>query len=68
MTPTMSLEERVAALERQLAELQQRLNGATPQTRLEYFNGLFKDDPEFDKVVEYGRQWRQGTLPEANTP
>jgi hypothetical protein len=28
---------------------------ATPVNWLDRFNGSFKDEPEFDKVIEYGR-------------
>jgi len=44
------------------------LNAGPPMTALEYFKGIFKDEPAFDEVVEYGRQFRQGTLPEGMAP
>ena len=60
MTPNTSLEERLAAVEAAIAELQKQV--ATPQATnwLQQITGSFKDEPAFDEVIAYGRAIRQG--------
>jgi hypothetical protein len=54
-----SIEERLAAVETAVAELQRQLAGGTPAPSwVERFNGSFKDEPAFAEVVEYGRAFR----------
>ncbi len=59
-----SFEERLAALEREVAELRRQ----QPVTRLpippganwvDAISGSMKDFPEFEKVIEYGREIRR---------
>jgi hypothetical protein len=55
----LSLEERVAALETAVAALRKQ----TPDPQIgwvEQYSGSFKDEPEFDAVLAYGRAIRQG--------
>jgi len=60
MSTHTSLEERLAAVEAAIAQLQQRV--ATPQQAnwLQYITGSFKDEPAFEDVLAYGRAIRQG--------
>jgi len=60
MSTHTSLEERLAAVEAAIAQLQQRV--ATPQQAnwLQHITGSFKDEPAFEDVLAYGRAIRQG--------
>lgn len=55
-----SLEERLAAVEAAIAQLQQQI--AIPQQTnwLQQITGSFKDEPAFEEVLAYGRAIRQG--------
>ena len=60
----VTLEERVAKLERQVAELQDQ--NPTKRGRpewLDYIKGRFADDPIFDKAMELGRKYRDSQRP-----
>ncbi|MBE9010213.1 hypothetical protein IQ250_08345 [Pseudanabaenaceae cyanobacterium LEGE 13415] len=56
----LSIEERVAALEAAVAKLQQEPAPIQPQNWVEQLSGSFKDEPEFEAVLAYGRAIRQG--------
>jgi hypothetical protein len=60
MTTNASLEERLAAVEAAIAQLQKQI--ATPQTTnwLQQISGSFIDEPAFEEVLAYGRAIRQG--------
>ncbi len=59
-----SIEQRLAALETVVSQLQSRLDAACPKTNwLERFVGSFKDEPAFSEVVEYGRALRAAHRP-----
>ena len=60
MTTNSSLEERLAVVEAAIAELQKQVT--TPQSTnwLQQITGSFKDEPAFEKVLDYGRAIRQG--------
>lgn len=68
MVPS-SLEDRLAALERDLSWLKQQLSPAAPPQSaeagnwLEAVSGSFKDDPEFDEVLRLGRLARPADAP-----
>lgn len=55
------LEERVAALERELAELKRVVGQAAPDGGRwwETTFGRFRDDPTFEEAVRLGREWRE---------
>jgi len=60
MASNTSLEERLAAVEAAIAQLQKQV--ATPQATnwLEQITGSFRDEPAFEEVLTYGRAIRQG--------
>ena len=67
-----NLEERLSALETEMAQLKQRLDQEmTPKTThwVEQIYGIFADDPLFEEAVRYGREWRdaQGIPNEEDT-
>ena len=53
----MSVEERLAILEKELAELKHAQ--LPPQNWLKKITGTFKDDPEFGEILRLGREIRQ---------
>jgi hypothetical protein len=58
LTDTM-IEQRLAALESAVAEIQRRLADTTRAPNwIERFRGSFKNEPAFAEVVEYGRTIR----------
>jgi hypothetical protein len=62
---TASLEERVAAIEAELAQLKQRLTVAPPGG-LPWWKqivGVFEGDAEFDEAMRLGREYRQSLRP-----
>ncbi len=57
---TGTLEERVAAVEQELAELkQQTKNEPTRLPWWEKIAGTFANNPEYDEAMKLGREWRQ---------
>jgi hypothetical protein len=61
---TESLEQRVAALEQAVKDLQQRLaNGATSESWLEKVSGCITDKEAFREIVELGRAIRAADRP-----
>ncbi|MCI0459707.1 MAG: hypothetical protein L0Z62_22380 [Gemmataceae bacterium] len=59
-----AIEQRLAAVERAVAELQRQLASRAPAPNwLERFTGAFKDEPAFAEVVEYGRALRAADRP-----
>ena len=63
---TRELEARVAALERKVERLAARqANGATAtHLWLDNIFGIFADDPEFEKAVRAGQEWRKAEVSE----
>lgn len=60
MATNTSLEERMAAVEAAIAELQKQVANSQPTNWLQQITGSFKDEPAFDEVLAYGREIRQG--------
>lgn len=60
MATNTSLEERLAAVESAIAQLQKQVS--TPQTTnwLQQITGSFKDEPAFEEILAYGKAIRQG--------
>jgi hypothetical protein len=64
MATAGTIEERLAAVEAAVEEIQRRLacDNAAPNW-VERFTGAFKDEPAFAEVVEYGRAIRAADRP-----
>ena len=63
---TQSLEERVATLEAEVAELKERLAASQQKDAVPWWErrfGAFKDDPEYDEAMRLGREYRESTRP-----
>jgi hypothetical protein len=60
MSSNTSLEERLAAVEAAVSELQKQVTTSQPTSWLQQITGSFKDEPAFDEVLAYGRAIRQG--------
>ncbi len=64
MATDMQIEQRLTAVEDAVRELQRRLTILPPAANwLERIIGSFKDEPEFEKVLEYGRAIREADRP-----
>jgi hypothetical protein len=59
---SISLEQRLAAVEAAIAELKEQKTNSSPNW-LEKITGSFKDDPIFDEVLAYGREFRHADRP-----
>lgn len=60
MATNLSLEDRLAAVEAVVADLQEQIAAPQPTNWLEQITGSFKDEPAFEEVLAYGRVVRQG--------
>lgn len=66
MMAEVSLEERISAVEREIAQLKQRLDGEQPAADVPWWKkivGVYKDDPEFVEAVRLGREYRESLRP-----
>ena len=60
-----TLEERVAALEQQFAELLREREAANSEADwFDEITGTFEDIPEFDEVIRLGHEIRQSDRPQ----
>jgi len=60
MATNTSLEERLAAVEVAIAELQKQVTVPQLTNWLQQITGSFKDEPAFEEALAYGRAIRQG--------
>jgi len=61
----LTLEERMATLEKEFAILKAQLLAKPPRVWWKEVSGMFKDDPAFDKIVEFGQAIREKERAEA---
>lgn len=60
MPEQLTIDERLTAVEKELAELKERVaNQEKNGSWIERIAGTFKDDPEFDEIVRLGREFRR---------
>lgn len=60
MPKPQTIEERLATVESELADLKRRLKSdADGRSWMERIAGTFKDDPEFDEIVRLGQGFRK---------
>lgn len=62
-----NMEARFAAIEAEIAELKKQVasNDKTQSNWLTETFGVYADFPEYDQVIEYGRQYRESLRPSA---
>jgi hypothetical protein len=67
---SVNLEQRVAALERQIARMQrsQELNAPSGRVWLDDLYGKFTGDPIFQQAMKLGRKYRQSLRPRTPRP
>ena len=63
MTINTSLEERLAAVEEAITQLQKQVTSQEPTNWLQEITGSFKDEPAFEELLAYGRAIRQSDKP-----
>jgi hypothetical protein len=59
MSEQLSVEERLSAVEQQLADLKRRISMNDGRSWIERIAGTFKDDPDFNEIVRLGREFRE---------
>ena len=60
------IEQRVAALEAEMARLRERLEKAVPKGDwLDDIYGVFDNDPIYEEAMRLGREYRQSLRPKA---
>jgi hypothetical protein len=57
-----SIEQRLSVVEAAIAQLQQQTGSSEPNW-LQEITGSFKNDPIFDEVMAYGREFRESDRP-----
>ena len=63
---TLSLEERMTALEAEVQQLKQRQELDRSEDAIpwwEKIRGRFKDDPDYDEAMRLGREYRESLRP-----
>lgn len=60
---TITIEERVALLEREILQLKNQLHKPTVLPWWEQISGAFANIPAFDEAVDLGRQYRESQPP-----
>ena len=62
MNPTATLEARLSALEREVAEIKRRIPPVDANNWFDKVAGSFENDPEFEEVVRLGRELRESDM------
>ncbi|MCT7975545.1 hypothetical protein [Laspinema olomoucense] len=60
MTSNSSLEERMAAVEAAITEIQEQIAPTQSMNWLEQITGSFKDEPAFEEILALGQAIRGG--------
>jgi hypothetical protein len=66
MSNQTEIEQRLTAVELTLAQLQQQISTSSTPNWLTQITGTFKDEPAFDEILAYGREFRQNEEPQAD--
>jgi len=69
MSDVPSLEQRVGALEKEVAGLKRRVGeGEAQKSWIERITGSFADDPDFEEILRLGREIRRADRPDDAVP
>lgn len=68
METNVLLEERLAAVEAAIAQIQQKISKTQPTDWLQQITGSFENEPAFDEVLAFGKAIRQGDDTLLETP
>ncbi|AMW26952.1 MULTISPECIES: hypothetical protein [Arthrospira] len=68
MTTHTSLEERMAAVEAAITQIQQQIAPPKSSNWLEQISGSFKDEPAFEEILALGEAIRRGDESVLNAP
>jgi hypothetical protein len=60
---TVTVEDRIAALEAEVAQLKVKIDSADPWKEVVW--GAFADDPAFEEAMRLGRKYRESLRPKA---
>jgi len=60
MTTNTTLEERMAAVEAAIAQIQEQIDHPKSLNWLEQISGSFKDEPAFEEILASGQAIRRG--------
>ncbi len=60
MKTDISLEERLAAVEVAITELQKQVASSQPTSWIQQITGSFQNEPAFEEVLAYGKAIREG--------
>ena len=64
MSEASTIEQRLAQVEKELAELKQQVQGRNAKTNcVDSITGSFQDDPEFDEMLRLGKEIRDADKP-----
>ncbi len=64
MSDASTIEQRLAQVEKELAELKQQVQGRNPKKNwIDSVTGSFNDDPEFDEILRLGKEIRDADKP-----
>ena len=66
MSATPTIESRLELLEREMAELRRHLPSGSPANWLDKIAGSQESEPEFNEVLELGREARSADRPADN--
>lgn len=60
MSKSSTIEKRLSQLEKEVGFLKSQLNGLHSKDHwIDQISGSFKDDPEFDEILQLGQQIRE---------
>lgn len=68
MTSNSSLEERMAAVEAALSQIQKQIFPTRSLNGLQQITGSFKDEPAFEEILALGQAIRRGDESVLNAP
>jgi hypothetical protein len=66
MSNQTEIEQRLAAIEANITQLQQQISTTSQPNWIAQVTGTFRDEPAFDEILAYGREFRQADKPKTD--